>query len=162
MEKTGCLFTVTCIKVRIWAFPKSVCVWGKRGASRGVRRDWSYRGGNWWCWRGGYLVPFETGAGRISYQGLFVAETLGLGDSGILRESPPAAPLKREHGEKFKGTQRWGDARRKAESSTEGGMKFRGRKKILWSTRVKTFKTVHYWENTGKRPYYLMKLIFKF
>lgn len=55
---------------------------------------------------GGYLVPFETGAGRISYRGLFVAETLRLGGGGILRESPLADPLKREHREKFKGTQR--------------------------------------------------------
>lgn len=81
------------------SFPKSTREgWG--GPIGGARRDWSYRGGNWWCWGGGYLVPFVTRAGRISYRGLFVEETLRLWDSGIVRESPLADPLKREHGEK--------------------------------------------------------------
>lgn len=94
----------------------------------------------------GYLVLFETRAGGISYQSLFVEETLRLWDSGIVKESPLADPLKREHGEKFKGKQRWGDTRRKTERGTGGGIKFReGKRPWVWCSSSKDINLSPVW-----------------
>lgn len=121
-RETGCLFTVTYIKVGKQAF-QSQCVRHRRGPIGVQKKERSYRGGGVrWCWkRGGggcYLVSPETRAGRISYRGLFAEETPRLWDSGIVRESPSAGLLKR--GEKFEGKERWGDTRRETKSSTRG------------------------------------------
>lgn len=121
-RETGCLFTVTYIKVGKQAF-QSQCVRHRRGPI-GVQKESeaTEEGGVRWCWkRGGggcYLVSPETRAGRISYRGLFAEETPRLWDSGIVRESPSAGLLKR--GEKFEGKERWGDTRRETKSSTRG------------------------------------------
>lgn len=119
-RETGCLFTVTYIKVGKQAF-QSQCVRHRRGPI-GVQKESeaTEEGGSDGVGRGGgcYLVSPETRAGRISYRGLFAEETPRLWDSGIVRESPSAGLLKR--GEKFEGKERWGDTRRETKSSTRG------------------------------------------
>lgn len=40
-----------CNLYQCWEMSSPKSMWGKRGAKRGARRDWSYKGGVWWCWR---------------------------------------------------------------------------------------------------------------
>lgn len=135
-RETGRLFTVTYIKVEKWAF-QSQCVREVGGRSGCKKRPKLQRRGLM-VLGGSYLVPSETRAGRISYWGLFVEETLRLWDSGIVRESPSADLSRRGHGEKFERKERWGDTRRKAESRTQGGITFWGRKRKTLGHKCKT------------------------
>lgn len=118
------------------SFPKSMCE--GRGRAIGVQEETEAREEGSDGVGGSYLVPSETRAGRISYWGLFVEETLRLWDSGIVRESPSADLSRRGHGEKFERKERWGDTRRKAESRTQGGITFWGRKRKTLGHKCKT------------------------
>lgn len=70
------LLTVTQYQSRETSFPKSTCE-GRRGQNGVLQRRAMVV-------LGGYLVPSETRAGRISYRGLFVEETGGDSETVVL------------------------------------------------------------------------------
>lgn len=135
-RETGRLSAVTYIKVERWAFQSQ---WVREeGGRSGCKKRLKLQSRGLMVLGESYLVPSETRAGRISYRGLFVEETLRLWDSGIVRESPSADLTKRGHGEKFERKERWGEKRRKTEKEEEKGWNFQKEKERPWANKCRT------------------------